>query len=63
MPDFAFVQDGTRCSSAFRDAQHAWYQTQLEKVECPVLWVRGDVQARRTQVKQWLQQIGLAALA
>ncbi len=63
VPDFAFVQDGTRCSSEFRDAQHAWYQTQLENVACPVLCVGGGVQARRAQVKQWLQQIGLVALA
>lgn len=61
LPDFAFVQDGTRCSSKFRDAQHAWYQAQLDNVACPVLPVGGDVQARRKQVKRWLQQMGWAA--
>ena len=43
VPDFPFVQDGTRRDAAFRLGQHEWYLATLDRAglitwSCPGLW-------------------------
>jgi NadR type nicotinamide-nucleotide adenylyltransferase len=51
-PDFAFVQDGTRRDSDFRDRQHRWYLEELARREIPYLLVQGDIRARVEQARK-----------
>ncbi|MEI6208888.1 MAG: AAA family ATPase [Desulfuromonadales bacterium] len=45
-PDIAFMQDGTRQESGFREYQHAWYREQLAQRGIPWLEVSGSVAER-----------------
>lgn len=45
-PDFAFVQDGTRRTAAFRARQHAWYVRALAERGIGYTVVAGPLQAR-----------------
>jgi len=49
-PDVAFVQDGTRQDTAFRDRQHAWYLTELAQRGIDHTLLTGDVDARISAV-------------
>ncbi len=49
-PDFPFVQDGTRRSAAWRDAQHALSLELLRRRRLPFIEVSGSVQQRVEQV-------------
>jgi len=49
-PDFPFVQDGTRQTSAFRDEQHQWYLQTLEERGIGFQLVSGNLESRIEQV-------------
>jgi NadR type nicotinamide-nucleotide adenylyltransferase len=53
-PDFAFVQDGTRQGTAFREHQHAWYVEQLAGRSISYRLVTGNLENRIVQVSQEL---------
>ncbi len=46
MPDFPFVQDGTRRPPTFRDQQHAWYLRQFKDRRIPFLPAAGALRKR-----------------
>lgn len=46
LPDFAFVQDGTRRDAAFRSRQTAWYRRELARRQIDYRCVGGSLQAR-----------------
>lgn len=50
MPDFAFVQDGTRQPESFRQRQHEWYVRELATRRIPYVSVLGPVEARVMQI-------------
>jgi HTH-type transcriptional repressor of NAD biosynthesis genes len=54
LPDFPFVQDGTRREPEFAAEQHAWYKARLADAACPVLEVGGRLAARVAMVERWL---------
>jgi NadR type nicotinamide-nucleotide adenylyltransferase len=55
-PDFAFVQDGTRGTPAFRARQHAWYERALADRAVAYRLVAGAPQAREEAVARVLGQ-------
>jgi nicotinamide riboside kinase len=57
VPDFPFVQDGTRRDETFRLQQHAWYLERLSGCETPVLAVAGSVSARVKKAADWLRSL------
>jgi NadR type nicotinamide-nucleotide adenylyltransferase len=54
--DFAFVQDGTRQDSNFRELQNAWYIDELSRRGVPFLEVTGGVAERIAQVSARLSR-------
>jgi nicotinamide riboside kinase len=54
LPDFPFVQDGTRQPSSFRALQHQWYLTELHHRNWPYVAVGGDVPNRIERVRKYL---------
>lgn len=54
--DIAFVQDGTRQDTAFRDRQHAWYLAEFASRGIKYTLLEGDVESRIVAV---LDEIGL----
>jgi HTH-type transcriptional repressor of NAD biosynthesis genes len=54
-PDFAFVQDGTRRGDTFRQQQHLWYLTELDRRRIPFTPLEGDINARIDAVKKQLR--------
>ena len=46
LPDFPFVQDGTRADEAFRQRGHEWYLDQFERRGIPFVTADGPVEAR-----------------
>lgn len=59
LPDFAFVQDGTRRDEAFRQQQQAWYLAQLARTDTPCLTLGGPLADRLHTAAQWLQALPL----
>ena len=55
LPDFSFVQDGTRREEGFRLTQHAWYLEQLALLKLPVREAAGSVDQRVATVAAWLE--------
>lgn len=57
-PDFAFVQDGTRIDSEFRDMQQKWYREQFKqmRIKAPILEVEGSTEERCAIVVDWLRK-------
>jgi HTH-type transcriptional repressor of NAD biosynthesis genes len=49
-PDFAFVQDGTRQTEAFRMPQHQWYLGELSRRGIDHLRVAGSIESRMDQI-------------
>lgn len=52
VPDFAFVQDGTRQPEDFRKRQHEWYLNELSRRRISFLAVTGSIEDRIQQVKK-----------
>lgn len=50
MPDFPFVQDGTRSAPEFRDNQHAWHLEELSRRKTPFTLLKGGLSQRIDQV-------------
>ncbi len=50
MPDFPYVQDGTRSGEDFRMRQHDWYRRELPVREMPYVPLAGDLEARIASV-------------
>jgi HTH-type transcriptional regulator, transcriptional repressor of NAD biosynthesis genes len=57
VPDFEFVQDGTRQEEAFRRRQHAWYLGQLASRRMEYRLVTGAVAQRVAQVRPVLSAL------
>ncbi|HET7229668.1 MAG TPA: AAA family ATPase [Longimicrobium sp.] len=57
VPDFAFVQDGTRHGGDFRHQQHAWYLRELESRGIPFLHATGSLDERVAQVGAAMESI------
>lgn len=55
VPDFDFVQDGTRQGEGFRQAQHEWYLDALRKREIPFTLLRGSLDNRIQTVLKTLK--------
>lgn len=55
VPDFPFVQDGTRQEAPFRDLQHSWYLRELGLRGAKQIQVTGSVAARVEQVSRALE--------
>lgn len=53
-PDFPFVQDGTREGPRLRNAQHAWYRSELAARGMEVLPVEGPIEQRIASVDRWI---------
>ena len=62
LPDFPFVQDGTRQPSSFRDLQHQWYLAELHRRNWPYVEVGGDVPNRIEQVRKYLARHAVCGL-
>ncbi len=58
MPDFPFVQDGTRRDAAFRQRQHVWYESELARLGMSYRTLNGSVIERVEQVKAALGGTG-----
>ena len=54
VPDFSFVQDGTRQPEAFRLRQHEWYLNELAKRAIKYKLVTGSLNARISQAREFL---------
>lgn len=46
VPDFDFIQDGTRRDAAFSHRQHQWYMAELERRGIPYVLLEGPLQQR-----------------
>lgn len=57
LPDFAFVQDGTRRDDAFRSRQTAWYRRELARRRIAYRSVGGNLQARVLAIAAWLEPV------
>lgn len=55
LPDFSFVQDGTRREEGFRLTQHAWYLEQLALLDVPVYEACGSLDQRVAAAADWLE--------
>jgi HTH-type transcriptional regulator, transcriptional repressor of NAD biosynthesis genes len=55
LPDFTFVQDGTRQDAAFRDRQHQWYCEQLAALGMAYTVIAGPLVDRVDQAVQLLE--------
>jgi len=55
LPDFSFVQDGTRCEEDFRLTRHAWYLEQLALFNQAVHHAAGSMVQRVADVAAWLE--------
>ncbi|MGM9489761.1 AAA family ATPase [Ideonella sp. YS5] len=55
LPDFSFVQDGTRREEGFRLTQHAWYLEQMALLEVPVHEASGSLDQRVAAAAAWLE--------
>jgi HTH-type transcriptional repressor of NAD biosynthesis genes len=60
LPDFNFVQDGTRRDEAFRQQQHAWYLAQVTHMNTPCLPLGGPLAKRLHAAAQWLKALPLS---
>lgn len=58
MPDFDFVQDGTRQGEDFRMAQHAWYESELSVRGIPFRRAHGPLADRITTISRILCESG-----
>jgi HTH-type transcriptional repressor of NAD biosynthesis genes len=58
VPDFPFVQDGTRRDPSFQREQDIWYRERLRHLPCPVLEASGDVPRRVRDASAWLKTLG-----
>ncbi|MBL9210206.1 MAG: AAA family ATPase [Opitutaceae bacterium] len=56
-PDFPFVQDGTRSDAAFRQRQHAWYESELARRGVPYDVLTGTVEERCARVRAVLTRL------
>lgn len=54
LPDFAFVQDGTRRDEAFRNRQHAWYLNRLRQSGINAIELAGSVDQRIATIEYHL---------
>lgn len=55
VPDFPFVQDGTRRDSPFRKHQHEWYRDRLATGGVDFFLAKGSVQDRVAAVSRYLE--------
>lgn len=55
VPDFDFVQDGTREGRGFRERQHDWYLQKLAEREISYILLTGSLEERILQVKKIIQ--------
>lgn len=51
VPDFPFIQDGTRQDEAFQTRQHIWYQARLAGIQC--VHSRGSLQERLAEMVKY----------
>ncbi len=54
LPDFGFVQDGTRQDTAFQERQHAWYLQQFQERVIPFHPLAGPLPRRLAQAERAL---------
>ncbi len=56
LPDFPFVQDGTRQDTRFQQRQHHWYVQQLRERQIPYIEAAGSVSKRVEKIVSALQR-------